>query len=206
MKRSRGNGFIFAGLLFIIAALFTVVYNIHDGVRADQSAQELVSRITIQMPEYSPVASNSVTSEICAEREMPTIKLDGYEYIGTLEIPSLNLSFAIMEEWSEDRLRMTPCRYSGSFYRDDMVIAGHNYGKHFSKIKSLPIDSEVVFTDVEGNVYEYTVSWMEIIKPEQVEEMVCKTKDAQWDLTLFTCTIGGGDRYTLRCIRRVKFE
>jgi sortase A len=46
-----------------------------------------------------------------------------------------------------------------------------------------------------GNVYVYTVEEMEVIPGTGTEEMI----SAEWDLTLFTCTYGGWDRYTVRC-------
>jgi sortase A len=36
---------------------------------------------------------------------------------------------------------------------------------------------------------------LEILRPTAVEEMI----SGDWDLTLFTCTIGGATRVTIRC-------
>ena len=79
-----------------------------------------------------------------------------------------------------------------------MIIAGHNYRSHFSPIKNLDVGSEVRFIDTEGNVFNYTIGWVDILRPTDVEKL---TDSKDWDLTLFTCTYGGGERYTVRCIR-----
>lgn len=42
----------------------------------------------------------------------------------------------------------------------------------------------------------YEVAEIEILSPDAVEEM---TED-DGDLTLFTCTLGGGSRVTVRCV------
>lgn len=63
------------------------------------------------------------------EMDMPTQEIDGQDYIGTLVIESLGLSLPIISEWSYPRLRIAPCRYAGSAYLDNMVIAAHNYIK-----------------------------------------------------------------------------
>ena len=56
----------------------------------------------------------------------------------------------------------------------------------------------VVFTDCEGNVFEYSVGWVDILQKYDTEEM----KQAEsWDLSLFTCTYDGKERYTVRCIK-----
>ena len=55
--------------------------------------------------------------------------------------------------------------------------------------------SEVIFTDMDGNRFIYAVSETEQLPGTAIEEM----KSGDWDLTLFTCTIGGAARVTVRC-------
>ncbi|MCI6909376.1 MAG: sortase, partial [Clostridiales bacterium] len=63
--------------------------------------------------------------------EMPETAVDGASYIGVLRIPALGLSLPVIGEWSDDGAKLAPCRYAGSAYTDDLVIAGHNYRTHF---------------------------------------------------------------------------
>ena len=51
------------------------------------------------------------------------------------------------------------------------------------------------FTDVEGHVFSYQVAGMETLLPTAVEDMDVES----WPLTLFTCTLGGKSRFTVRC-------
>ena len=127
--------------------------------------------------------------------EMPVLEVDGRNYIGVLSIPSLELELPIMEDWSYPDLRVAPCRYSGSVYSKDIVIAGHNYERHFGGLKGLAEGDEVRFTDAAGNVFVYSVSLLETLAPTAVTEM----QSGGWDLTLFTCTYGGANRVTVRC-------
>jgi sortase A len=78
-----------------------------------------------------------------------------------------------------------------------MVIAGHNYARHFSGLKNLPEGTEIQFVDVEGRIFRYWITDLEILKPNQTEALI----SGDWDLTLFTCTYGGGSRYTIRCTK-----
>ena len=126
---------------------------------------------------------------------MPTMRIDGRDYIGTLEIPSLELSLPVMSDWSYPKLRTSPCRYTGSAYSGDLIVAGHNYSRHFGRLRQLEAGDEVRFTDVEGNVFLYQVSAVETLGKYAVDEM----KSGGWDLTLFTCTYGGASRVTVRC-------
>ena len=41
-------------------------------------------------------------------REMPTTTVNGVEYLGTLEIPSLELELAIISQWSDSLLKLAP--------------------------------------------------------------------------------------------------
>ena len=75
------------------------------------------------------------------------------------------------------------------------MLAAHNYNSHFGKLKNLHQGDRVIFTDVDGNVFTYEVAVKETLRPTAVEEMT----SGQWPLTLFTCTIGGSYRVTIRC-------
>ena len=129
------------------------------------------------------------------EMEMPTREIDGQTYIGMVEVPALELSLPVISEWTYPRLKKAPCRYVGSVYSKDMVICGHNYDRHFGRLKDLAVGDEVRFTDMDGNVFFYTVCGTEQLGKYAVEEMLA----GEWDLTLFTCTKGGRMRVTVRC-------
>ena len=129
------------------------------------------------------------------DMEMPTKEIDGETYIGVVEIPSLELSLPVMSDWSYPQLKKAPCRYVGSVYSHDVVICGHNYDRHFGRLKELVPGDEVRFTDMDGNVFRYSVCAVEQLAKTAVEEM----QTGDWDLTLFTCTKGGVMRVTVRC-------
>ena len=129
------------------------------------------------------------------DMEMPTMDIDGNRYIGTLDIPALNLSLPVMSEWSYPKLKIAPCRYVGTAYQGNFVIAAHNYRTHFGSLGNLSAGDRVTFTDVDGNIFSYDVVEVQILNPAAIEEMVSD----DWDLSLFTCTLGGKTRLTVRC-------
>lgn len=126
---------------------------------------------------------------------MPETVVEGNAYIGKLELPELGLRLPVMSEWSYPKLKKAPCCYQGSAYTGDLIIAGHNYKRHFNGLKRLKTGSRVILTDEAGNVFRYHVSKIERLDGYAVEEM----EAGDWDLTLFTCTLGGSVRLTLRC-------
>lgn len=126
------------------------------------------------------------------------MRIDDREYIGVLSIPALGRELPVISSWDYPGLRVAPCRYTGSAYTDDLVIATHNYASHFGRLRELSQGDSIRFTDTDGNVFDYVVSELEILEPYAVSQMT----EGDWDLTLFTCTPGGQYRVTLRCNRK----
>ena len=127
--------------------------------------------------------------------EMPGEKVNGHEYIGTLSIPSLGLKVPVQRNWSYENLSVSPCRYSGSAYADNLAIIAHTY--HFGKLSSLALDATVTFTDMENNVFRYVVREKNTISPNDANEIA----HSGYDLTLVTCTLSGTKRVAVYCER-----
>ena len=126
---------------------------------------------------------------------MPTINVDGYECIGILSIPVLDLELPVLTDWSYAKLKKAPCHYYGSYYETDFVIAAHNYKAHFGRLSELQTGDIVIFTDVQGVEHYYEVVLLETLSPTATEAMIT----SGFDLSLYTCTPGGGNRVTVRC-------
>ena len=178
------------GLLLIAAALGLSAYNFYVGKSAGDESSEVAAQLIADVDE-------SLTSgqSVSPQTPMPAERIDGNLYIGVLRIPSLGLELPVMDDWSYPSLRISPCRYSGSVYADDMVIAAHNYQTHFGRLNQLELGAEVSFADVRGNVFVYEVASIETLDPYAVSAMI----DSDYELTLFTCTLGGANRVTVRC-------
>ncbi len=133
--------------------------------------------------------------------DMPPIRIDRQIYVGVLDIPKLALLLPIQSSYDKSKVDISPCLYQGSLYLDDMVLIGQNYNRHFGALQNLSIGDEMTFTDGVGNVFVYQVAEIEEIDGSAVDEMLA----GDWDLTLFTCTVSGKTRLTVRC-DRVKDE
>ena len=200
----RGLVCITAGILLMLSAAGLTGYNIVDERQAGEKAEhayELLRDVSVkpgelELPEHI-LPAYKVTPEVL----MREIQIDGHAYIGYLSLPTLELDLPVMSEWSYPKLKIAPCRYWGSVYLDNMVIAAHNYVDHFGRLGSIAVGDPVIFTDVDGNVFEYTVSELLQLNPNQTLNMV---KGLDWDLTLFTCTASGRQRLTVRCVRTEK--
>lgn len=184
------------GLLLIVAALALTCYNYYDERRAESNITEILSHMTSDEVVTPATQENQVPDYVLnPDMKMPETEIDGHNYIGVVSIPKLNVTLPVMSELSNAKLKIAPCRYKGSAYSDDMILAAHNYRKHFGSLKMLEEGDKVFFTDTDNNVFTYEVKQVETLGSYAVEEM----QSGEWDLTLFTCTIGGRSRVTVRC-------
>lgn len=188
------------------AAVLLLVYNLWDGHRARESEEAILAEYLQENKKASesPDASDKEDGQnipdylLNPDMDMPeyTLKsLGDVVCIGILEIPALDLELPVISSWSYSSLRLAPCRYSGSAYKGDLVIAAHNYQSHFGGLRTLPEGSEVFFTDAVGNRFSYYVAVTEALTPWSVDDMT----SGEWPLTLFTCTLDSQNRVTVRC-------
>lgn len=217
-SQKKGTFLIGIGLLLFAAALLLTGYNLFDEMRASSAVHDIIGELetsesterirkteSAHMSDQVGANHNPGEMEIPdyilnPQMDMPQTKVDSYEYIGILEIPSYGLKLPVISEWSYPALRVSPCRYHGSPYTDNFVISAHNYRSHFGCLKDMQMGEEVRFTDLDGNQFVYEVMELTILNPEDAEDMV----NSEWDLTMFTCTIGGQYRVTVRCGRNQK--
>ena len=200
MRRKIGIISMILGAALILAALSLFLWNRLEDRQASVSVEEILPQVEAAIEEAAAKETeNSGTGmyELCGSDsgDMTEAEIDGHNYIGYISIPALGLELPVMSSWSYEQLRIAPCRYYGSITTGDLVIAAHNYSRHFKNIQRLTAGDEVFFTDMDGTVTIYTVAEVETLTPESVEEMT----NSDYALTLFTCTYGGQNRVTVRC-------
>lgn len=192
--RRRAGVWLIAGVLFLLASLGLVSYNLHASLQAQESAQHVMEQMVARGAQ--PVPAQTETQET---PQMQTEMIDGRAYVGAIEIPALKLSLPVLADWSYDLLKIAPCRYAGSCYENNLVLCAHNYRSHFNALRWIDMGEDVYFTTVNGEVFHYITVNRETLQPGEVARM--RETDGCWDLTLFTCYIGGYSRCTVRCER-----
>lgn len=201
--RKLSSVLVALGAALLFGALGLTVFNLRQSNAAGETAAQTVSALKATIPTdgdfYAKEQPETETPDyqLNPEMEMPTVRIDDREYIGVLSIPALGRELPVISSWDYPGLRVAPCRYTGSAYTDDLVIAAHNYASHFGRLRELSQGDSIRFTDTDGNIFDYVVSELEILEPYAVSQMT----EGDWDLTLFTCTPGGQYRVTLRCNR-----
>lgn len=190
------------GVLCILSSIGLLLFNRHESETAKESAKSLLDAVQRVIEEnkksYQLTTQNDEISDEIADGVLPvmkTIEVDGYECIGFLSIPVLELELPVLTDWSYEKLNKAPCHYYGSYYEKDFVIAGHNYKPHFGRLSELCEGDAVFFTDVNGEAYCYEVVLLETLPQNATKEMIA----SGFDLSLYTCTLGGDNRITVRC-------
>ena len=193
---SLGKSLMILGLMLILGSAGLYGYNLHIDYQAGQKSEAAVITLVEEI-QKNEVAIVEVEDERSNEALIKVAELDGAYYMGVLTIPVMEKILPIQSDWSEAKLKNTPCRYSGSIEEGELVIAGHNYKKHFTGLSKLTQGDSVVFTDWEGNQIFYDVREIYTVAATDIEGMV----NSGYDLSLFTCNYGGQARVTVRCER-----
>lgn len=189
MSKRFGIVMVVAGLLLLAAAMGLYLYNDHVSREAGEHAQAVMEQIQTGLPSPTPSAAPEAAVP-SPKTTMPVVEIDGNAYVGYVSVPVLGIELPVMADLSYDKLRLAPCRHEGATYSKDLVIAAHNYDKHFGGLKELQIGDTITFTDMDGDMYSYAVCVVETVAPTAVEQVL----ESEYDLVLYTCTYGGKSR------------
>lgn len=175
---------LFLSRLFILVGVLLTFYSMWLFVQSQQTEShardysDFVSNafsqtVTINQPDY-PIFNNQLAVE-----SIEKISIDDNLYLGMLSIPSLNLNLPVQSEFSDEKLKNTPCVYKYSPF----TIVAHDYESHFGKLVNIKMGETVIFTDTSGIQYFYQVELLETVWENQVDSI----ENTDYDLTLFTC-------------------
>lgn len=125
----------------------------------------------------------------------------GYKVIGTISIPSINIEYPILNDYSSETLKIAIVAVYPNDAEDqvnkpgNLVLWGHNYkdDTFFSKIGELKVGAKIYIKDTDGvkltyqvyNVYETTDSDSDYTR---------RDTEGKVELSLSTCTAQSGRR------------
>lgn len=210
-SKSTGNGFIVAGAVLIFLASALVLYNEVDNYRCEKAAEGVLNEVAdyvdyeaaineiLEGNKENPSTAVPPDTLLPEEYVEKTFVIQDVEYIGVINIPAIDITLPVTSDWDMKKMKSAACRYSGSKGNDDLIICAHNLKAFFSGIKSLDTDDIIIFVDAEGTAYSYRVIQIGTISAYDTEKMLSGSEE--WDITLFTCTYGGSDRYAVRAVK-----
>ena len=147
------------------------------------------------------LVENTVTaSETLKENENNVVKTSNtykasngktYEFVGYVNIPSIDVNYPILSETSDDLLKVSVCKFWGSNPNQvgNLCIAGHNYRnkRFFSKVPTLKVDDIIEITDLNKNTIKYAIYDKFTVDPSDTS-CTSQITNGKKIVTLITCT------------------
>ena len=188
-KRVRFSSIILWILIIIaIALIVTIGIIIGNRNKNDENLKEVISQVN------DNIQTNT-------DGEIPYIEYEGYQVIGTIQIPKINLEYPILAETTDDSLTKSITRFGDGKINEigNLCLAGHDYinNSMFGNIKKLENGDEILVTDLYGNTVTYTVFDKYNTDPNDVS-VLDSIDSSRREVTLITCTNGNKDRLIIR--------
>ncbi len=138
------------------------------------------------------------TDDKIDEQGLSLIEFEGFKVIGIIKIPIISLEYPILEQTTDDAMKVSISRYWGGDINSygNVSLAGHNNKitlTMFGKNKYLKIGDSVFLTDLTGNTIEYKIYDSFITDPDDVS-ILRTTDESVREITLITCTNGRANR------------
>ena len=140
-------------------------------------------------------------------KEKIKLKMQGYEVIGIVKIPKINLEYPILNigtpnpEETKTPMKISIVKYWGGNVNEygNLSIAGHNNydGTMFGKTKNLEIGDIVELTDLEKQTIKYKIYSKFVTEPNDVTVLATNDNTIR-EVTLITCTNGNKNRLILK--------
>lgn len=183
-------------ILIILALILLVVISIIAFKRINNQIKEkelinTVADIKVKLEEIKE-----------SENDEKTItKYKGYDIVGIIEIPKINIEYPIINQTSDETMALSITKFWGNNVNDigNFTMAGHNYfdGTMFSNTNKLNIEDTIKMTDLDGKTIEYKVFDKYIIDPNDVK-CVQSVKENTREITLVTCINGRNNRLVVK--------
>lgn len=205
---------IFMLSIFVIIVLSSLyIYAEYDKSKNENISKDILSEMTTQTQEMEQIAEeeskedevwkiivDSVPESKEKEVEEETEKdygtyvaSDGKKYntVGTINIPSINVTYPILAETTVELLKISPCKFFGPEPNEvgNLCIAGHNYktNQFFSNVPDLVTGDVIEITDLTGRTIKYSVYDKYTVVPEDTS-CTSQLTDGKKIVTLITCT------------------
>ena len=146
-------------------------------------------------------SENQIDKQIEKKSRILPEKLKGFEIIGKIEIPKLNVEKYILGETTTKSLKASVTKVCGPEINEigNFCIAGHNYSRIFGKIKTLKKNDKIILTDVYGKSTTYEIYDIYKTSPKDVSCLSQET-NSEKEITLITCTAGATKRVIVKAV------
>ncbi|MBP3597673.1 MAG: sortase [Clostridia bacterium] len=217
-RKKKMYKFDFFISIFLVCILFSYyVYAEYNKTKSEQESQEILSGLTFaenladdttitfeenaivvilnSEDNYEVIVEEPPKLEVTEEliQKNTSVSPSGQEYytIATINIPSINCHYPILNLTTDELLKISPCYFWGAEPNKEgnFCIVGHNYrsDKFFSKVPKLENGEIIEIKDLTGKTVKYKVYDKYIVEPEDVS-CTSQLTNGKTEITVITCT------------------
>lgn len=202
--------------VFLIAILFSYyIYAEYDKNKNEEISKEILSSMTFEDSVIDDTtikfADNSIVvilnsedpfeviySEPVEEQDLndniewkQTSNGTRYYALASINIPSIDCNYPILNETTDELLKIAPCKFWGCDPNEvgNFCIVGHNYrsAKFFSNVPDLPLGTNIEITDLSGQTLVYKIYDKYVVSPDDTSCTSQRTNGLK-EVTIITCT------------------
>ena len=201
---------VVGAICYLLYQTFTTNAVNSDGAKSAQEFRDKVKVTKKQKTESGNLVGNLVAPNI-VETPKSTEKekqyYQGFEMIGTIEIPAISVDYPILLDTTAASMKVAitlqyPVRDENCLNKPgNVVLAGHNYknGTFFSNNKNLKENDKVYVTDIDGSRKTYKIASIQILSPEEFS-FVQEDTGGKCVVWLSTCTDDVQNRIIIKCV------
>lgn len=142
---------LWIGYILIGCSLMMMVLNRLSVYRQSVNAEAALDVISQLVTDTENAVLNARENN-----EMPSLSVDGIDYVGLIEIPKFNSRLPVMAE--QNKNLPCPCVFDGSLYDGSLIIGASAKRGQLDFFKSIEVGDTVSFTDMTGKIYTYGVT------------------------------------------------
>lgn len=171
MKKFNRLLLLIIGLVLILGLLFLLIFSLQKFNQSDENLPKIAEKIEKLIPKKSEVGiSNSF------DCEMPSIEIDGCNFVGLIEVPGYGIKLPIYSEFEEYMPKVYNRNNDSS-----LIIEGRYSENQFSFADKIEVGEQIIFTDLYSNVFRYKVK--RITHSDNINSE--KFQSDKQDLTIF---------------------
>jgi len=206
------TGLLIAGIAIILIVIICLGFNFIRNYYINNDAKDAVEKFegeinNTQKNKENSTGANDVAPTIDPEDivignngSSNTQMYKGFPMVGTIEIPSINLKYPVLQNSSKSAIEVAVALYYGPGLNEigNTVIVGHNYrnGTFFSNLKKVVEGDKIYIIDLSGNKVTYTVYKLYTTSPED-SSYLDRSTEGKMEVTLLTCTDDSNSRLTV---------
>lgn len=145
--------------------------------------------------------SNKKTTNVPAQNVMTSESGDKYYSIAKIYIPKIEVSYPILDHWSDELLKMAPCKFHGADPNEvgNFCIVGHNYrnSMFFSKVPNLENGDIITIEDNYRRTVNYVVYDKHVVDEKDTKD-TSQITHGKREITVITCTNDSKNRVIVK--------